>query len=160
MTLVSTDRWGPQPFSASLCHTVHWVLLHWGPGCIIVLWKTSRAHTPKYTCVTLLKWSETQSCPTHCDCMDCSSLLGSSVHGILQARILEWIAIPFSRGSSGPRDQIWVSCTAGRFFTIWATREAPVTLLGWAKLGVICSLQGSFASVFLASLCWSQEDWS
>ena len=43
---------------------------------------------------------------------------GSSVHGILQARILEWVAIPFSRGSSQPRDQTWVSCIAGRFFTV------------------------------------------
>ena len=49
---------------------------------------------------------------------------GSSVHGILQARILEWVAIPFSRGSSRPRDQTQVSCTASAFFTIWATREA------------------------------------
>ena len=55
--------------------------------------------------------------------MDCSPP-GSSVHGIIQARILEWVAIPFSRGSSWPRDQTWVSCIAGRFFTIWATREA------------------------------------
>ena len=44
----------------------------------------------------------------------------SPVHGILQARILEWVAIPFSRGSCWPRDQIWVSCISGRFFTIWA----------------------------------------
>ena len=57
--------------------------------------------------------------------MDCS-LPGSSVHGILQARILEWVAIPFSRGSSWPRDWTWVSCIAGRFFTIWATREATL----------------------------------
>ena len=49
--------------------------------------------------------------------MDCSPP-GSSVHGILQARILEWVAISFSRGSSWPRDQTWVSCTVGRFFTI------------------------------------------
>ena len=55
--------------------------------------------------------------------MDCS-LPGSSVHEILQARILEWVAIPFSRGSSWPRDWTWVSCIAGRCFTIWATREA------------------------------------
>ena len=41
----------------------------------------------------------------------------------LQARILEWVAIPFFRGSSWPRDRTWVSCTAGRFFTVWATRE-------------------------------------
>jgi len=49
--------------------------------------------------------------------MDCSPS-GFSVHGILQARILEWIAIPFSRGTSQPRDQILVSCIAGRFFTV------------------------------------------
>ena len=51
------------------------------------------------------------------------SLPGSSVHGILQARILEWIAIPFSRGSSRSTDQIQVSCIAGRFFTLGATKE-------------------------------------
>ena len=65
----------------------------------------------------------TQSYPTLCNPMDCRPP-GSSVHGILQARILEWVAIPFSRGSFQPRDQTWVSCTAGRFFTIWAIREA------------------------------------
>ena len=59
-----------------------------------------------------------------CDPMDCSPP-GSSVHWISRARILEWGAIPFSRGSSWPRDQTQVSCIAGRFLTIWATREAP-----------------------------------
>ena len=59
--------------------------------------------------------------------------------GILQVRILEWIAIPFSRGSSQPRDQTQVSCIAGGFFTIWATREASVMLINpflpqWSKL--------------------------
>ena len=54
------------------------------------------------------------------------SLPGSSVHGILQERILEWVAIPFSRGSSQSRDQSLVSCTAGIFFTVWVTREAPL----------------------------------
>ena len=58
----------------------------------------------------------TKSCPTFCDPMDCSSP-GSSVHGISQARILEWIAISSSTGSSQPRDQTQVSCLAGRFFT-------------------------------------------
>ena len=53
-------------------------------------------------------------------CNPMSSLTGSSVHGILQARILEWVAIPFSRGSSRPSDRTWVSCTAGRRFTIIA----------------------------------------
>ena len=64
-----------------------------------------------------------QLCPTLCDPVDCS-LPGSSVHGILQARILEWIVIPFSKGSSWPRDWTWVPCIAGRFFTVWATRGA------------------------------------
>ena len=58
-----------------------------------------------------------QLCPTFCDPMDCSPL-GSFVHGILQARILEWVAISFSRGSSQPRDQTWVSCIAGRCFIL------------------------------------------
>ena len=61
-----------------------------------------------------------QSCPTLCDPLDCSPL-GYSVHGILQARILEWVAIPFSRGSSWPSDWTQVSCIVGRFLTVWAT---------------------------------------
>ena len=64
-----------------------------------------------------------QSCPTLWDPMDYGPS-GSSVHEIFQTRILEWIAISFSRGSSRPRDWTQVSCTAGRFFTDWATREA------------------------------------
>ena len=56
-----------------------------------------------------------QSCLTLC-----------AVHGILQARILEWVAFPFSRGSFQPRDQTQVSCIAGRIFSSWATREAPI----------------------------------
>ena len=59
----------------------------------------------------------TQSCQTLWNSTDCS-LPGSSVHGILQARILEWAAIPFSRASSQPRDQTQVSYTAGRLFTM------------------------------------------
>ena len=61
-----------------------------------------------------------QSCPNPCDPVDCSPP-GSSVHGILQARILEWVAISFSRGSSQPMDQTRVSLTAGRHFNLWAT---------------------------------------
>ena len=59
-------------------------------------------------------------CLTLCNAMDCS-LPRSSVHGILQARVLEWVLISFSKGSSQPRDWTWVSCMAGKFFTIWAT---------------------------------------
>ena len=58
-----------------------------------------------------------QSCPTVCDPMDCSPP-GSSVHGIFQARVLEWIAISFSRGSSQPRDKTRISRTAGGCFTV------------------------------------------
>ena len=58
-----------------------------------------------------------QSCLTLCGPKDCSPP-GSSVHGTLQARILEWAAIPFSRGSSRPQDRTRLSCTAGRFFTL------------------------------------------
>ena len=74
--------------------------------------------------LSCMKWSEVaQSCPTLCDPMDCS-LPGSSVHGILQARILKWVAISFSRGSSRPRDLTQVSHIVGRFFTIKDTWEA------------------------------------
>ena len=65
-----------------------------------------------------------QLCSTLWDPVDCS-LPGSCIHGIPQARILEWVAIPFFRGSSWCRDRIPVFCIAGWFFTIWATREAP-----------------------------------
>ena len=58
--------------------------------------------------------------------MDCSPL-GSSVDGILQAIILEWIVLPFSRWFFQPRDQTWVSYITGRFLTVWAIREAPLS---------------------------------
>ena len=65
-----------------------------------------------------VKVKVTQSCPTLCNPMD------YTVHGIFQARILVWVAIPFSSGSSQPRDQSQVSCIAGGFFTSRATGEA------------------------------------
>ena len=64
-----------------------------------------------------------QLCSTLCNSMGCSPP-GTSVHGILQASILEWVSIPFSRGSSQPGNQTQVSCIAGGFFTIRVTREA------------------------------------
>ena len=64
-------------------------------------------------------------CPTLWDPMDCS-LPGSSLHGILQARILEWVAISFSRGSSQPRESTGASCIASGFFTDWAITEARI----------------------------------
>ena len=76
-----------------------------------------RARFPAILCLV------TQLCLTLCDPVDCS-LPGFSPHGLLKARILGWVAMPSSRGSSQPRDRTPVTRIAGRFFTIWATREA------------------------------------
>ena len=84
-----------------------------------------------------------ESCPTLWDPMDCSPP-GSSVHGILQARIPEWVAIPFSRRSSQPRDLSRVSRIAGRFFTLWATNGHNLTLWAFLHLMVPSSLSFSF----------------
>ena len=70
----------------------------------------------------------TQLCPIVCDFMDYSPQ-SSFVHGILQERIMEWIAIPFSKGSSLPRDWTQMSYIAGRFFTSWTTGEAHLYLI-------------------------------
>ena len=69
-------------------------------------------------------------CPTLCNPMDCSPP-GSSISGILQARILEWVAFPFSSGSSQPGNWSRVSCIAGGFFTSWLTREAWSLDIWW-----------------------------
>ena len=69
-----------------------------------------------------------QSCLTLQDPIDCSPW-GSSVHGILQARILEWVTISSSKGSSQPKDGTQASCIAGRLFTVWATKEVTRHLL-------------------------------
>ena len=75
-----------------------------------------------------------QLCLTLCDPIVCSPW-DSSVHGILQARILEWVAIPFSRGSFQPRDRTRVSCIVFEFFTSWAIREAPFPIyLPWITI--------------------------
>ena len=91
-------------------------------------------------------WTEmrsAQSRPTLCNPRDCSPP-GYSVHGILQARILERVAVPVSRGSSQPRDRTWVSCIAGRLFTVWATREAQThtrVCWGWSLTKEVARLQ-------------------
>ena len=81
----------------------------------------------------------TQSCPTLCDPVDCSPP-GFSVHGILQARILEWVAISFSRGSSQPRDQTRVSHIGGRCFNLWATRLTQQKLFFYEVKIVLASI--------------------
>ena len=91
------------------------------------------------------------------DPMDCS-LPSSSVHGILQARILEWAAIPLSRGSSWPRDRTQISCIAGSFSTIWATRKPKKTsyflmFLGDNLISQSVEEVGEDASTTLTSGC-------
>ena len=92
-------------------------------------------------------WSEVaQLCPILWDTMNCS-LTGSSIHGIFQARVLEWVAISFSRRSSQPRDWTQVSHVVGRRFTIWATREVLFIIGDWnAKVGSqeIAGVKGKF----------------
>ena len=81
-----------------------------------------------------------------CDPLDYSQI-GSSVHGVLQARMLEWVAISFSKGSSQPRNWMHVSCVsfiAGGFFTQWTSREEPVAVLSAPKWSH-CSGLGGFA---------------
>ena len=87
-----------------------------------------------------------QLCPTLCNLKDCT------VHGILQARILEWVAFPFSRGSSQPKDWTRVSRIAGGFFISWATREAQVKVLVSQSCDPIdCSLPvSSICGIFQA----------
>ena len=74
-----------------------------------------------------------QSCLTLCDPMDCSPS-SSPVRGILQARILEWVPMPSSRGSSWLRDQTWGSCIAGGFFTAEPLEKHPASFIIWPKL--------------------------
>ena len=80
------------------------------------IYKTIQVRINNYTDSLCCCCLVAKSCPTLCDLMDCSPP-GSSVCGISQARILEWVAILFSRGFFWPRDQIQASCLAGRFFT-------------------------------------------
>ena len=105
---------------------------------------------------SLYCWREVaQSCPTLCDPVDCSPP-GFSVHGILQARILEWVAISFSRESSRPRDRTQVSRIGGRRFNLWATREASycwvieflIVLLyeGFVMVALFCEWNGLLIS--------------
>ena len=74
-------------------------------------------------------WNTIESESESCSVLSNSATQWTVVHGILQARILEWVAFPFSRGSSQPRDLTQNSCIAGGFFTSWATGEGPITYI-------------------------------
>ena len=85
-------------------------------------------------CITMCCAKSLQLGLTLCNPMDCSPS-SASVHGISQARILEWVAIPFSMGSSRPRDRTFISCIAGRLFTIWPPGSPYTTIVQISKLG-------------------------
>ena len=103
-----------------------------------------------------------QSCLTLCNYLDCR-LPGSSVHGILQAKLLAWAAVPFSWISSWPRDQTWVSCIADRFFTIWTTREeiwiGRLLNKKWSieKTGLKLNIQKAKIIAFCPIISWQIE---
>ena len=129
-----------------------WLLTHRGPAkeekegyfygeCDII---SHLHHTNCFLCEVA------QSCPTLCNPMDCC-LPGFSVHGIFQARVLEWVAISFSRGSSRPRDRTSVSHTVGRRFTLWATSSL------WGTSKKVLLLTACFFLAFkIFQLCPSQ----
>ena len=105
--------------------------------------ETSKKQPAKARTIVSLSYPFAQSCPTLCNPMDCSPP-GSSVHGILQAGVLEWVSIAFSRGSSQLRDWTWVSHIPGRCFNLWATREEclsrPEQFCAVTMKGGSCSL--------------------
>ena len=111
-------------FTLGVVHSMIWELLEENVGKLepfdIIDVNVSDAHALKHVCVCVCVCVcvlFAQSCLTLCYPLDCS-LPGSSVHEILQARIVQWISIPFSKGSSQPQNQTQVFHIAGRFFTI------------------------------------------
>ena len=105
----------------------------------VMLWRWCKS-----SLIMKVKVKVAHSCLTLCDPMD------YTVHGILQARILEWVAYIFSSGSFWPRNWTWVSCIAGRFFTNWAMREATLII----KKVYLMSLHGVSVSVPYLQCSW------
>ena len=121
ISCITSHRW--VYFRVSVSPSLKWALWYLLQRVLVKISfneKTSENHVCQ---LYRWQWKWSHSVMSDCDPMDCS-LPGSSVHGIFQARVLEWVAIAFCRGSSQPRDRTWVSCFAGRLFTLWAIREA------------------------------------
>ena len=117
-------------------------LLHWQVDSLPLCHQ--RSPLLIFLIVLVRKVKVSQACPTLCDPID------YTVHGILQANILEWIAFPFSRGSSQPRDRTQVSHIAGRFFTSWATRELfSIKIIPMKCRVLIAILKGIIILLFL-----------
>ena len=94
------------------------------------------------------------SCPNLCNPMDCS-LPGSSVCGIFQARILEWVAMPSSRGSSWPRDRNQVSCTGRWILYHWANGGSPMPRTWIVNLIYSCAVLSPFSPIQLFVTAWT-----
>ena len=148
--LESWPTWGPVSWTQLTATWIHWHWLDTNPGGL-------DSGSSEAILNHSQKWSEvkvTESCPTLCNPMD------YTVHGVLQARILEWAAFPFSRGSSQPKDRTQVSCIAGGFLTNWAIREAyspraSSVLLTKVKLGLwVCTSMESQLSPFSSMGHW------
>ena len=118
-------------WATSLCHTSdnYTLFISWARGTsfqslllLLDLLSLPSCYVMCFIIFVIILWESevkvAQSCLTLCNCVDCT------LHGILQARILEWVAVPFSRGSSQPKCCTQISRIAGGFFTGWATREA------------------------------------
>ena len=127
-------------------------------------WKNMEIYTPPrcifgvdFHCWCVL-CSATQSCPTLCDPMDCNPP-ASSVHGILQAKILGWVAISFSRASSPPRDRTHVPCIAGWFFTTEPLQHCsgPVFKSRLLCLGIVQASSSLNHLIFCACQWLAQE---
>ena len=119
-----SQRWNGMKLCSMLCGSLDGRGVWQGMDACICMAESLRC-SPETTTLLISYVLVTQLCPALCDPVDCSPP-ASSVHGILQAGILEWVAIPFSWGSSWPSDRSWVSCVAVKFFTIWATREVYI----------------------------------
>ena len=98
------------------------------PDKLLVLFKVLHKLISVFILLLLVSWLVAQSCPTLCNPMYCSPPV-SSIYGILQARILEWVAISFSRGSSWPRDQTQVSCTGRQILYCLSHQGSPLLLI-------------------------------
>ena len=110
---------------------------------------------PKHLLPPCVRAKSLQSCPPLCNPMD-GNPPGSSVHGISQSRLPEWAAILFSRGSSRPRPQTWVTCTAGRFFTSEPPGKPPYLLTLLFFIFFPCSLALFFNFYFVLEYSWAQ----
>ena len=124
------------PYRIVFCCTIIWIshkCIYISPTSWACLPIISYLFSVLYHC---MKESESVSHSAVSDSFATYSPPSSSVHAILHARLLEWVAIPFSRRSSPPGDQTQVSCTAGRFSTIWATRETPYHCIVLAETNV------------------------